>query len=300
MHPAMNAFLEHLRTERNASPHTVRSYHDDLTQFTGYLEALKQPPAADGGGLDPTRVDGKRLRAYAAWMSGQGLAPGTVARRLACLRSFFKHLRREGGVAGDPTALLVNPKQPRRLPRPLRVDDVLRLLDAISTETDLGLRDRALFEMLYGGGLRVSEAVGLNVEDIDLEQGLVLVRGKGRRERLCPIGMIATDWVRRLLGVRRPQRLNETAVFLNHAGSRLSTRSVDRLFQRYAQALGMDSDASPHSLRHSFATHLLERGADLRSVQELLGHRRLTTTQVYTQVTQERLLDVYNEAHPRA
>lgn len=300
MHPAMNAFLEHLRTERNASPHTVRCYQDDLVRFTGYLDSLKPSKGAAGGGFDPTRVDAKRLRAYAAWMSGQGLAPGTVARRLASLRSFFKHLRREGAVVEDPTALLVNPRQPRRLPRPLRIDDVIRLLDGIATETNLGLRDRALFELLYGGGLRVSEAVGLNVEDIDLEQGLVLVRGKGRRERLCPIGMIATNWVRRLLGERQPRRLDESAVFLNHAGSRLSTRSVDRLFQGYARALGMDAEASPHSLRHSFATHLLERGADLRSVQELLGHRRLTTTQIYTQVTQERLLDVYNEAHPRA
>lgn len=294
MHASVSEYLNYLSHERNASPHTLRCYEDDLTQFTGYLiQSL-------GEGADPTEADPKRLRAYSAWLSGHGYAASTVARRLASLRSFFRYQRRQGVVESDPTGGLRNPKQPKRLPRLLRVDEVIRLLDAVGTDTPLGVRDRAMFETLYGGGLRVSELVGLNLDDFDSETGLLTIRGKGRRERLAPIGPMAASWISRWLPLRQPKAAGERAVFLNHRGGRLTTRSVGRLLETLVQSLGLDPSSSPHSLRHSFATHLLDRGADLRSVQELLGHRSLTTTQIYTHVTQDRLMEAYKEAHPRA
>ena len=182
MHPTVAAFLGHLRTERNASAHTLRSYEDDLTLFCAYLEE------SVGEGADPTAADSQRLRRYSAWLHGRGYAASTIARRLASLRSFYRYQRRQGVVTSDPAGGLRNPKQPRRLPHPFRVEDVIRLLDAISPDTPLGLRDRAMFETLYGGGLRVGELVGLNLDDLDAEQELVRVRGKGKRERLCPLG----------------------------------------------------------------------------------------------------------------
>ena len=201
----------------------------------------------------------------------------------------------------DPVGGLRNPKQPRRLPKLLRVEDVIRLLDAIPTDVDLGVRDRAMFETLYGGGLRVGELVGLELGDLDEESAMVRVRGKGRRERLCPIGPMAMEWIGRwkaaLLAI---EDVGEPALFLNHRGTRLTSPSVGRLLQDHLIGLGLDPSSSPHTLRHSFATHLLDRGADLRSVQDLLGHRSLTTTQIYTHVSGERLIDAYNEAHPRA
>ncbi|MBX6312669.1 MAG: tyrosine recombinase XerC [Isosphaeraceae bacterium] len=294
MHASFSQFLEHLKNERRASPHTLRCYEDDLEQYGRYLEE------AQGGAADPMAADARRLRGYAAWLSSRGLAASTIARRLASLRSFYRFQRRQGAVATDPAAGLRNPKQPKRLPRLMRAEDVLRLLDAIPTGEPLGVRDRAMFETLYGGGLRVAELVGLDLEDLDPGQGLVRVRGKGRRERLCPVGEVAMAWILRWVPLRRPKRSGEPAVFLNRYGGRLSTRSVGRLLQTHLVRLGLDPASSPHTLRHSFATHLLDRGADLRSVQELLGHRRLTTTQIYTHVTRERLLDAYKEAHPRA
>lgn len=294
MHPSIASFLDHLRTERKSSSHTLRSYGDDLALFCRYLESI------EGDGADPIAVDARRLRAYAAWLSSQAYAPSTIARRLACLRSFYRYQRRRGEVATNPAGGLRNPRQPRRLPRPLRVEEVIRLLDSIPTADVAGVRDRAMFEVLYGGGLRVGELTALDLPDLDLAQGLVRVRGKGRRERLGPIGDEAVRWLVRWLPLRQPGRPEEPAVFLNRYGTRLTTRSVGRLFGVYLAAAGLGTDGSPHSLRHSFATHLLDGGADLRSVQELLGHRRLTTTQIYTHVSHEHLLDVYTHAHPRA
>jgi integrase/recombinase XerC len=294
MDPVVSAFLQHLRAERNASPHTLRSYADDLALFCAYLAETQGEP------VDTSSVDPRRLRAYSAWLNTKGYAASTIARRLASLRSFYRFQRRQGTVAANPAGGLRNPKQPQRLPRLLRVEDVIRLLDEIPTAEPLGVRDRAMFETLYGGGLRVSELVGLNLADLDAAQCLVRVRGKGRRERLCPVGQVAMSWIEGWLKLRQPAQPKEPAVFLNRYGKRLTTRSVGRLFEQYAGQLGLDPASSPHTLRHSFATHLLDRGADLRSVQELLGHRNLTTTQIYTHVTQERLLDVYQDAHPRA
>jgi integrase/recombinase XerC len=294
MHGSVDAFLNYLKIERRASVHTVRSYDDDLGLYCRYLNEVQ------GDGADPTAADPIRLRRYSAWLTGQGYAASTVARRLASLRSFFRYLRRQGVVGSDPSSGLRNPKQRRRLPRLLRVDDVIRLLDTVPTDTPPGVRDRAMLETLYGGGLRVSELVGLNLPDLDFDQDLIRVRGKGQRERLCPVGQMAVHWLKRWVPLRQAKRANDLALFLNQRGSRLTSRSVGRLLEAHLLRAGLVNAASPHTLRHSFATHLLDRGADLRSVQELLGHRNLTTTQIYTHVTQERLLDIYHETHPRA
>jgi integrase/recombinase XerC len=294
MDDSVLAYLHHLRVERRGSAHTVRSYERDLGIYSRYLRE-NFGEAADPAGAGPVR-----LRRYSAWLSGQGYSASTVARRLACLRSYFRFLRRTGVVASDPSAGLRNPKQPRRLPRLLRVDEIIRLLDAIPGDTPASARDRAMLETLYGGGLRVSELVGLNVDDLDFDQELVKVRGKGRRERLCPIGEMALHWLKHYIPLRNPEFAHEKGMFLNQRGSRLSSRSVGRLLEAHLLNAGLVNAASPHTLRHSFATHLLDRGADLRSVQELLGHRKLTSTQIYTHVTQERLLDMYHQAHPRA
>ena len=294
MHPTITRFLNHMRTERNGSVHTIRSYEADLSQFQNYLITTT------GEAADPTLVDSRRVRAYSAWLSGQDYAPSTVARRLACLRSFYRYLRRGGLVVGDPVGGLRNPKQPRRLPKLMTVETVIGLLDSITGDNPASARDRAILETLYGGGLRVGEVVGVNLGDIDEASGLIRVRGKRKRERLCPVGPIALERIARYRLVRSPKLLNEEALFLNQRGTRLTSRSVGRLLEASLLRVGLDLTASPHTLRHSFATHLLDSGADLRSVQDLLGHRSLTTTQIYTHVTQERLIDAYNDAHPRA
>jgi integrase/recombinase XerC len=298
VHPTVVAFLNHLKNERNASLHTLRCYQDDLAGFTSFLAGML---AIEIDQIDPTDVDPRRLRRYSAWMTSQGYAASTVARKLASLRSFYRFQRRQGVMTNDPAGGLRNPKQPQRLPRLLRVDQVVQLLDTMAVDSAFGVRDRAMFETLYGGGLRVSELVGLNLANLDREQGLVRVQGKGRRERLCPIGAMAMSWIDRWSGLRVPRQPTEPALFLNRFGGRLSSRSVGRLLDEHLSRLGLaTSGASPHTFRHSFATHLLDRGADLRSVQELLGHRSLATTQIYTHVTQQRLLDAYQNAHPRA
>src|SRR3954470_18094544 len=220
MHPTVVAFLDYLKAERNASAHTIRSYEDDLGLFCAYLEGEQ------GGGDDPTTADSRRLRRYSAWLSGQGYASSTIARRLASLRSFYRFQRRQGVMTSDPAGGLRNPKQSQRLPKLLRVEDVIRLLDAIPTADPLGVRDRAMFETLYGGGLRVGELVGLDLDDVDPEQGLVRVRGKGRRERLSPVGKMAMTWIGHWRALRRPARGDEPAVFLNRFGTRLTSRSV--------------------------------------------------------------------------
>ncbi len=294
MHASISAFLGHLRDERQASPHTLRSYEDDMTQFETYLNERF------GEGTDPTQVDAKRLRTYTVWLGSQGYSASTIARRLASLRSYFRYQRRQGIVSGDVAGGLRNPKQPKRLPKLLSIDDMIALLDSIPTDTSLGIRDRAMFETMYGGGLRVSELVGIDLGDIQIDEGLILIRGKGRRERLCPVGPAAMHWIEHWRVERRPSKMGEKAMFLNHRGTRITTRSVGRLLEEHLVRQGLDPSSSPHTLRHSFATHMLDGGADLRSVQELLGHRSLTTTQIYTHVTKERLVDAYRSAHPRA
>ncbi len=262
--------------------------------FSRYLEENQKE------GSDPTTADPLRLRRYSAWLSSEGYASSTIARRLASLRSFYRYLRRQGRVTADPTLACATRNRRSVYHGCLGVDEVIRLLDAIPVQTAPGVRDRSMLETLYGGGLRVSELVGLNLDDIDFDSDLLRIRGKGRRERLTPVGRMALCWIKHYLPIREPKSAGEPAVFLNRYGTRLTTRSVGRLLEDHLARAGLTSAASPHTLRHSFATHLLDRGADLRSVQELLGHRNLTTTQIYTHVTRDRLLHIYREAHPRA
>jgi integrase/recombinase XerC len=299
MDEALAEFLRHLALERNASPHTVKSYREDLTQALDFFRARLGPQSAA-----PERLTTRVLRAYLAWLHEQGYAKTTVARRVSAVRSWCRFLCRQGTLKSNPADGLRGPRQDKKLPHFLSVEDVARLLGAPPADTPLGLRDRAILETLYSAGLRVSELTGLNVEDVDLTEGMATVRGKGRKERLALLGPPALAALRLWLdgraavvgALRRPQ----VALFLNKSGTRLSSRSVGRLLEKYLKHAGLDPRTSPHTLRHSFATHLLDNGADIRSVQELLGHRSLSTTQIYTHVTTHRLQESYAKAHPRA
>ena len=299
MNEALAEFLRHLALERNASELTVKSYREDLSQAIEFLQG--RPGAAS---LGPAQVTSRNLRAFAVWLHERQYAKATIARRLAAVRSWFRFLCRQGVVSANPADGLRGPRQEKKLPSFLTEDALGQLLGAPRDATLLGLRDRAILESLYSAGLRVSELTGLDIEDIDLQEGVATVRGKGKKERLVFFGGSALKALKAWIAAR--ERLTEgksrkpTAVFLNKNGSRLTSRSVGRLLQKYLAIAGLGSGATPHSLRHSFATHLLDRGADIRSVQELLGHRSLATTQVYTHVTTNRLKDSYAKAHPRA
>jgi integrase/recombinase XerC len=299
MEQALAEFLRHLGVERNASPHTVKSYREDLTQA---LEFFRSRCAGQAPG--PDRLSSRLLRAYIAWLHEQGYARTTVARRLAAVRSWCRFLCRQGVLQANPAVGLRGPRLDKKLPHFLQREDILRLLSAPSGDTPQGLRDRAILETLYSAGLRVSELTGLNVADVDLNDGIATVRGKGRRERLALLGGEARAAIRTWLEVRSalagPRAENQPALFLNRHRTRLTSRSVGRLLEKYLHTAGLDPRTSPHTLRHSFATHLLDAGADIRSVQELLGHRSLGTTQIYTHVTTQRLRDSYHKAHPRA
>lgn len=290
-------FLRHLAMERNASPLTIKSYREDLTQAVAYFrEGLPVPV------LEATRLTTRHLRAYLTWLHQQGYARATVARRLAAVRSWCRFLCRQGILTDNPASGLRGPRPEKRLPHFLGERELARLLQTPASDTPLGVRDRAILEVLYSAGLRVSELTGLNLDDLDLNDGLVMVRGKGKRERVGVLGRAATRSLQEWLNVRESlvQRKARDAVFLNKNGTRLTSRSVGRLLEKYLVQAGLDPRTSPHTLRHSFATHLLDRGADIRSVQELLGHRSLGTTQIYTHVTTTRLQDSYRKAHPRA
>jgi integrase/recombinase XerC len=298
MRTAIGRFLQYLRVERNASPLTVKSYQEDLAALAEYLtEAHGACPAPDG-------ISVLELRGYVAAMHEAGYAKTTIARRLASLRSFYRFGQREGWTKTNPAKPLRNPRKGRSLPHFLSVDDLGRLFEAPPANEPMGLRDRAILETMYSAGLRVSEVVGLNMGDLDFEAGIVRVRGKGKRERLAPLGSYAVRALQRWLDLRRPSSREaaggESPVFLNKFGRRLTTRSVGRMLEKYLALSGLDARTTPHSLRHSFATHLLDRGADIRSVQELLGHKSLVTTQIYTHVSTAALREVYERAHPRA
>jgi integrase/recombinase XerC len=299
MEEAMAEFLRHLALEKNASAHTVKSYREDLTQLLEFFRGRNS-----GRSLNLNLLTSRQLRAYLAWLHEQGYAKTTMARRVAAVRAWCRFLCRQGNLTSNPADGLRTPRQDKKLPHFLAEDALTKLLETPPRETTMGLRDRAILETLYSAGLRVSEATGLNVEDLDLDSGLATVRGKGKRERLALLGPQALKALRKwflararlMENLRRPQ----IAVFLNKNGTRLTVRSVGRLLQKYLAQAGLDPRTSPHTLRHSFATHLLDRGADIRSVQELLGHRSLGTTQIYTHVTTNRLRDSYHKAHPRA
>ena len=285
----MTKFLVHLKAEKNYSPHTLVSYTHDLREFYSFI-----------GDEDVEGLDKGRLRSYLADLSSKGYSKRTVSRRMATLRTFFRFLVREGFLSKNNLAALKNPKQEKKLPVVLEENEVGQLLEA--PEDDLaGRRDKAMLETLYSTGMRVSELVALNLEKIDFIGGVCRVFGNGSKERLCPIGDRALRSIRRYLELR-----NQTskAVFLNHSphekGSRLTDRSVRRAINKYIDQTSRRQKISPHTLRHSFATHLLNRGADLKSVQELLGHENLSTTQIYTHVSTQRLKESYDKAHPRA
>lgn len=296
---AISGFLQYLRAERNASPLTLKSYGEDLA---GLVEVLQGADA--GAAIEPAEINTLDLRGYAASLHEQGYAQATIARRLASLRSFFRYGQREGWCQTNPAKPLRNPRRARKLPHFLASDELGRLLSAPPAGNPFGARDRAILETLYTAGLRVSELVGLNDGDLDFAQEILHVRGKGRRERLAPLGSFAVKALRTWLSVRvlhsQAGAGDRAPVFTNRFGKRLTTRSVGRLLEKYLRQTGLDQRTTPHTLRHSFATHLLDRGADIRSVQELLGHKSLATTQIYTHISTATLRAVYERAHPRA
>ncbi|MBS3733684.1 MAG: tyrosine recombinase XerC [Phycisphaerae bacterium] len=311
---SVKQFMEYLQAERNFSAHTIRCYGADLEQFVRFLQTRAcSAPGAEltvddlvaPDEIDARSVERKLLevtpadvRAQLAMMRTSGYSKTTVARKLATLRSFYKYLARVGRVEASPVSVIRTPRQDKRLPRCMDVGEIKALLVAPDTDTLLGARDRAILETIYSAGLRISELTALNVEDLEEFSEALRIRGKGRKERLAPLGGPAVTALGRYIEMRgRPRR---GALFVNKAGTRLSARSVRRRLDKYIQQAGIAGHISPHTLRHSFATHMLNAGADLRSVQEMLGHASLSTTQVYTHLTTRRLKEVYERSHPLA
>jgi integrase/recombinase XerC len=299
MQQAVVQFLRYLDVERNASDLTIKAYREDLFDLCDYL--LSQ---ASGQVVDPDQVSARDLRGYLSALHAAGYARSSIARKLASLRSFYRFAQRQQLANSNPAKPLRNPRGQRKLPHFLSDEQLSTLLSTPPSDTLAGVRDRAILETIYSAGLRVSEVVGLNVEDIDFESGVIRVRGKGRKERLGALGRFAEQAVRLYLQRRELSPKEPSGglapVFLNRFGRRLTTRSVGRMLEKHLAVAGLDRRTTPHTLRHSFATHLLDRGADIRSVQELLGHKSLVTTQIYTHVSTASLQEVYNKAHPRA
>jgi integrase/recombinase XerD len=299
LEPLMLDFLAYLEFERGLSRNTLEAYRSDLLQYSAWLERRGQDPLAVGH-----RELGAFIAELASGMDGRpAAAPATLHRKTACLRSFYRHLRRTEVLTEDPTAHLRAPRQGRRLPNVLSRDDVARLLAQPSGEDPRALRDRALLELMYACGLRASEAIGLEVADLDLEAGVLRTRGKGSKERLVPIGGAAVRALVPWLSRGRPKLVGdqlESRVFVNQRGAALSRQGLYKIVQRHARSAGLEGKMSPHTLRHTFATHLLAGGCDLRSLQEMLGHADIATTQMYTHLSAQRLKDVYFDAHPRA
>ncbi len=312
MKQAVADYLEHLRLNENASQHTVRAYASDLSQFLTFLAGKTGRRRIE---LTPADVDHLEIRAFLSDLHRRGNSRASAARKLAAIRGFGRYLRREGIVEGDPAALVGTPKREQRLPAHLAEAEMTRLLETPDGSTSLGRRDRAILELFYASGLRLSELVSLDLEDVNLSTRVVRVMGKGGKQRIVPFNRSTEAalraWFKDLegiaekqgrstfSGVKKTKKLS-VPVFLNYQGGRLSTRSVDRLVRKYVAACSTRLGISPHALRHSFATHLLERGADLRAIQELLGHARLSTTQRYTHVNAAQLLDTYKKTHPKA
>ena len=335
MKELLSEFLEHLLLNENASAHTVRAYESDISQFIAFVAKDAGRRRIDLTDADLTHLN---IRAYLGDLQKRGIARASAARKLAAIRTFARYLRREGVIDDDPSTLVGTPKREYRLPAHLGEAEMSRLLEMPDASHPLGRRDRAILELFYASGLRLSELVGLDLEDVNLASRVVRVMGKGRKERLVPFNTSTEaalrawlkDWETYAAGIRdagsgvRPpsrsalrrdaagkrghstfsrgtsQKKLSVPVFLNYAGGRLSTRSVDRLVRKYVAACSTRFGISPHALRHSFATHLLQRGADLRAIQELLGHARLSTTQRYTHVNAAQLMEAYRKAHPKA
>ncbi|CAN5133609.1 tyrosine recombinase XerC [soil metagenome] len=298
MEESLADFLRHLAFERDASEYTIKSYREDLNQALAFFREHLQCSS-----LALTQFSPRLLRAYVADLHGNGYAKSTTARRFASIRSWCRYLQRQGKITNNPAEGLRPPRQDKALPHFMPETDMATLLRTPQGEGPLEYRDRAILETLYSAGLRVGELAGLNIDDLELADGLATIRGKGKRERLALIGAEARKALTGWLQIRptlEPRGSGAHAVFLNKNGTRLTTRSVGRLLAKYLAQAGLDPHSSPHTLRHSFATHLLDHGADIRGVQELLGHRNLSNTQIYTHVTTTRLRERYEKAHPRA
>jgi tyrosine recombinase XerC len=295
MHELVENFLRRLAVERGYSPNTLRAYGRDLDLFARFLGER---------GRDLREASVQDVRSFMAGLQAQGLGRATLARRTAAVRSLYRFLQQEGLRKDNPMAALRSPRREQKLPRFLTVTEVERLLAVPDASTWAGRRDLAMLETLYGGGLRVGELAALSFGDVSLDEGMVRVRGKGKKERIVPVGGCAVEAIRAYLepgAEDAPRRRDPDAVFVNaRSGRRLTTRSVHRLMKQHALAAGLHPDISPHALRHSFATHMLTNGADMRSVQELLGHENLSTTQIYTHLSHENLKATYERAHPRA
>ena len=291
----VKAFLRYLNSQRNASKHTVLAYEKDLQKFCDHA----------GKGLDWRKVDHQLIRGFLSELMGNGLSKPSTARALASLRSFYKWMGREGLIDQNPAALVSTPKLPKKLPRVPTMEEVNGLLDsALPENAAFPARDRVIFELLYGCGLRNSELVGIQLDDISWSNELIRVRGKGKKERLSPLGDAAAAAIREYLPERQcildAKRRSSVALLINLRGGSLTTRSVGRIVKAIAVARGLSPDVHPHTLRHAFGTHMLEEGADLRAIQELLGHERLSTTQRYTQLTSGHITRVYDDTHPKA
>jgi len=292
MNKRVEDFLNFLTTEKGASVHTTKNYGIDLREFMKFI-AEKELPVL-------TYLD---IRSFLAFLKTGEYSKSSISRKLACLRSFFKYLVRENILTQNPAAGIATPKKEKRLPSFMNPDEITKLLDAPAKNSWEEKRDKAILEMLYSSGLRVSELAGLNHDDLDFFGGLVRVRGKGKKERIVPVGQAALKSLRAYWDMKAPREIASAIkkpLFISRIGSRLTDRSVRRMILKYVKRTGLGKEISPHTFRHSFATHMLDRGADLRSVQELLGHANLSTTQIYTHVTTQRLKDAYMAAHPRA
>jgi len=303
-HKDIADFLRYLWVEKNASQNTLRSYEGDLLQFLSYLTLRGDLPSAS---IDWKDINPLLIRSFLCELISKGNMKSSVARKLASLRTFFKYLLRQGKIVFNPAQRVASPKLPRKLSSFLSADEATALLESADTPTPQGLRDRSILEVFYGGGIRLSELVGLDLSNLDMEAGLIRVLGKGGKERVVPIGSYAISALRDYLARRdeffppaKKGERGETAVFLNRWGSRLSGRSVSQIVLKYLRKSGVSHHITPHSLRHSFATHLLDGGADLRAIQELLGHARLSTTQRYTHLSMDKIMEVYDKAHPKA
>lgn len=294
MKKEISEFLSHLRYERNASPHTLSSYERDLKQVDGYLEKR---------GVKWNKAGNVVLRGYLATLFEQKRKKSTIGRKVATLRSFYDFCLNNGWVRENPARLLTSPRQEKNVPPFLSEEETAGLLELPSTKKPIGLRDRAILELFYATGIRVSELVAVDVPDVHVEERLIRVRGKGKKERLVPFGRQAAQCLAAYFQARpflEAKKAGEQALFLNYRGERLTTRSVQRMVQKYIRQTAVRRKISPHSLRHSFASHLLGRGADLRVIQELLGHESLATTQKYTHLDLKQLLEVYKKSHPRS
>lgn len=298
----LTQFLQHLKYERNLSPHTLRNYASDLEQFREHLHAIEKRED-----IPVEQIDRLTIREWMASLHGDHKKT-SVARKLASLRTFFQFLVREGKLESNPAKLVATPKIERKLPNHLSIEDAVRFIETPDVNTDLGRRDRAILEFLYATGIRVGELVGINIADIDFRERMVRVTGKRKKQRIVPFGEPAAQALMLYLEATRGTFLENcpitqrdpNALFLNYQGTRITTRSVGRMIDKYIKLCADIHDISPHSLRHTFATHLLDQGADLRDIQELLGHARLSTTQIYTQVSMEKMIEVYDKAHPKA